>query len=179
MKKVVVASTNPVKINTARDGFTKMFPDEQFEFEGISVTSEIPSQPMSNEQTLEGALNRVKNAKKIYEDADYWIGLEGGVSDIGGEMRSFAWIVVSSKDGIEGKSRTADFALPKIIANLVREGKELGEADDIVFKKNNSKQSNGGTGLLTNDIITRKDFYEQAVILALIPFKNEDLYKEV
>ena len=53
---------------------------------------------------------------------------------------------------------------------------ELGEADDIVFGQSNSKQKSGAVGLLTGDIIDRKSLYEEAVVLALIPFKNEELY---
>lgn len=37
--KIVVASKNPVKINAAREGFKKMFPEVDFEVEGISVPS--------------------------------------------------------------------------------------------------------------------------------------------
>ena len=59
---------------------------------------------------------------------------------------------------------------------MIRQGKELGEADDIVFNRANSKQDNGAVGLLTDNVIDRAQLYEQAVILALIPFKNEALY---
>jgi non-canonical (house-cleaning) NTP pyrophosphatase len=65
------------------------------------------------------------------------------------------------------------------VADLIRQGKELGEADDIVFGRNNSKQENGAVGLLTGDVINRAQLYEMAVILAFIPFKNLDLYPSV
>ena len=41
----------------------------------------------------------------------------------------------------------------------------------------NAKQVNGAVGLLTNDLIMRAEYYETAVLLALIPFVNPDLYK--
>ena len=75
-----------------------------------------------------------------------------------------------------GKGRTGAFFLPESVANLVRHGKELGEADDIVFGRSNSKQANGAIGILTGDVVDRTQLYEQAVILALIPFKNPQLY---
>ena len=59
---------------------------------------------------------------------------------------------------------------------MIKEGKELGEADDIVFNRNNSKQENGAVGILTGDVIDRMKYYTEAVILSLIPFKNVDLY---
>ena len=68
------------------------------------------------------------------------------------------------------------FYLPPQVAELVRQGVELGEADDIVFGQSNSKQASGAVGLLTGDVIDRAGLYEGAVILALIPFKNRQLY---
>jgi len=69
------------------------------------------------------------------------------------------------------------FFLPEKVAELVKKGKELGEANDIVFKKHNSKQNNGAVGLLTKDSITRDKLYEDVVVLALIPFIHKGLYK--
>ena len=34
---------------------------------------------MSDNETLNGAMNRSNNAKAEYMDSDYWIGIEGGV----------------------------------------------------------------------------------------------------
>jgi non-canonical (house-cleaning) NTP pyrophosphatase len=53
---------------------------------------------------------------------------------------------------------------------------ELGDADDEIFGASNSKQQNGAVGLLTENAVTRTTLYEQAVIMALIPFKNPELY---
>ncbi len=77
-----------------------------------------------------------------------------------------------------GKSRTGTFRLPEPVARLVREGRELGEADDVVFGRSNSKQEEGAVGLLTGNVIDRAALYEHAVILALAPFKNPDLYDD-
>ena len=176
MKKVIVASKNPVKINATKAAFEKMFPDEEFTFEGVSVGSGVSDQPMSDSETFEGASNRVMNAREAAPEADFWTGLEGGLEEKNGEMEAFAWMVVQSKDGKIGRGRTATLFLPPAVAELVRQGKELGDADDIVFGKTNSKQANGAVGLLTHDLITRSDSYEMAMILALIPFKNKTLY---
>lgn len=176
MKKIVVASTNPVKIETTRLGFEAMFQGESFDCSGVSVPSGVSDQPMSEEETLTGATNRAHNVSKDKVDADYWVGIEGGLEEIDHGMEAFAWIVVLSKDGMVGRGRTGSFFLPKKVAELVKEGKELGEADDIVFARTNSKQANGAVGILTNDVLTRTTFYIPAVILALIPFKNPNLY---
>jgi inosine/xanthosine triphosphatase len=174
MKKVVITSKNPIKIQAVKDAFTKMFSDQQFEYESVSALSDVADQPMSDQETLLGATNRVMNAEKLIT-ADFYIGLEGGIQDLGREMESFAWMFVKSGDK-SGKARTATFFLPQKVGELIRGGMELGDADDIVFGKTNSKQSNGAIGLLTHDVITRSSFYTEAVCMALIPFKNPELY---
>lgn len=176
MTKIIVASKNPVKIDSTKAGFTKMFKDEIFEIEGLSVESGVSNQPMGEEETLTGAKNRVNKVYSLSPKADYWVGIEGGSKVVGEGMETFAWVVIKSKNGMISQGRTASFYLPKEIVTLVRMGKELGEADDIVFKRTNSKQSNGAVGILTDDVLTRADYYETAVILALIPFKNPKMY---
>lgn len=176
MIKVTVASENPVKVNTTKLGFEKMFPQETFQLKGISAASEVSDQPMSSEETLRGAINRANNVSKIAPDADYCVGIEGGLEELDDELEAFAWVVIKSKEGKVGKGRTGSFFLPKKVSELIKKGKELGEADDIVFGLKNSKQANGAVGILTVDVLTRTTFYEPAIILALIPFKNPNLY---
>ena len=174
--QIVVGSRNPVKINCVRTGFEKMFPRMPFEIQGIEVPSGVSIQPVGSDETLLGAQNRADAARNLLPHADYWVGIEGGVKDDGQDMQAFAWVVVRSPQGV-GKGRTGSFYLPGVIAELVREGIELGKADDIYFGRNNSKQANGAIGLLTGDVLDRGQYYEHAVIMALIPFKNPALYQ--
>ncbi len=174
MKKIIIASKNPAKIKAVENAFSKVFPNEKFECEGVSVASEVPDQPIGETETLLGAENRVKNAIKEYK-ADYWVGLEGGVAHNNNQLEAFAWMVVRSKD-MYGKGRTGSFFLPPKVAELVKGGMELGHADDVVFGQSNSKQKGGAVGLLTNNLLTRTTYYEQALILALIPFINKEHY---
>lgn len=182
MKTVIITSQNPVKLQAAVSGFKKMYPVEQFEFEILSTPSGVSDQPFSDEETLTGAMNRSYQAYKNAPQADFWIGIEGGIEERSGEMTAFAWVVIrgKSQDGKVkvGKGRTGTFFLPPPIVNLIHQGMELGEADDVIFQRNNSKQENGAVGLLTGNVIDRQELYEQAVILALIPFKNFALYDE-
>ncbi len=173
--KIIVASKNPVKINTTLDGFKEMFPEQEFEIEGVSVPSGVADQPKTDKETFEGANNRSLTAKQQFPNADFWVGIEGGIEDTGTEMTSFAWIVIQGKN-LMGKSRTGTFLLSPKVAELIRSGLELGDADDKIFRMKNSKQQNGAVGILTKDLLTRQSFYEVSVILALIPFKNSDIY---
>jgi non-canonical (house-cleaning) NTP pyrophosphatase len=66
--------------------------------------------------------------------------------------------------------------LPPKVAELIAGGMELGPADDQVFGRTNSKQAGGAIGLLTDDVVTRSDYYTEAIIFALVPFKNPQYY---
>ncbi len=176
MLKIIVASTNPVKIKAAEEGFAAMFPQEELTIKGIASKSGVGKQPMTNWQTISGALNRVNYVNQVAPKADYWIGIEGGIEEIKGEMEVFAWVVIKDKAGRVSKGKTGTFTLPKKVVKLVKQGMELGEADDIVFSQKNSKQKTGAVGLLTGNVIDRTKYYIEAVILALIPFRNKGLY---
>ncbi len=178
MKSVVVGSNNPVKLAAVRMGFRAIFPQESFDFEGVDVPSGVGVQPMNDAETLQGATQRAVNARGVVPRADFWVGIEGGVDTMPCSEESlltFAWVVVLSK-GQVGRARTGAFELPAKVAELVRNGMELGDADDQVFGTQGSKQKNGAVGLLTKNTLTRAEFYSQAVQLALIPFLNPQLY---
>lgn len=175
MKKVVIASKNPVKIQAVKDGFRKMFPKEEFEYIAISVDSGVADQPMSDAETYLGANNRNKVVEQKRPEADFFVAIEGGVERKKNDMQAFAWIVIKSHGKI-GRSRTSIFYLPQKIIDLISKGKELGEADDMVFDLKNSKQDKGAVGILTDNAINRTSYYAEAVVLALIPFKNPELY---
>jgi inosine/xanthosine triphosphatase len=175
-KKIVLASQNPVKTRATQDAFQRMFPGEKFEIENVDVPSGVSSQPMTDKETLQGALNRARNAQSFFPDADFWVGIEGGVEKSeNGSLQAFAWMVVCTQNQI-GRGRTGSFFLPTRVIQLIQQGKELGEADDIVFGRINSKQDEGAVGILTGNVIDRKKLYEHALVLALIPFRNPDLF---
>lgn len=181
MKRIVVASSNPVKLRAVAAGFQSMYPGEEFELTGLPTESGVSAQPASDAETRLGAEQRATRAASLQPEADFWVGVEGGVelhaaiSTQVPEMAAFAWVVILSR-ARKGYARTATFFLPPEVVSLVASGLELGDADDIVFGRTNSKQDNGAVGLLTGDVVDRARLYEQAVALAFIPFRNELLY---
>ena len=102
MKKVIIASKNPVKINATKKAFEDVFTN-RFEFEGVSADSLVSDQPKSDKETLEGATNRLKNIQHL--EADYFVSIEGGVDLLDESYEVFAWIVISDKHKI-GKAKT-------------------------------------------------------------------------
>lgn len=167
---IIIASHNPVKVRATVKAFARMFPNQTFTNASVNVPSGVPDQPMSSAETLQGALNRAQRAAA--QQSAFGVGIEGGIEDTADGMMAFAWVAITDGQTV-GKSRTALFFLPEEVARLVRDGQELGDADDTVFGRSNSKQQNGAVGLLTGDVVNRASLYEQAIIMALIPFKNK------
>jgi inosine/xanthosine triphosphatase len=175
MSEIIIASLNPVKRQAVLRGFQQVFPLEKFTITPVNVPSGVREQPVGDEETRLGAANRVAAIRNMYPEADYWTAIEGGVADLEDHLSAFAWIVISDRQRT-GWSRSASFFLPEKVAELVHQGVELGEADDRIFGRSNSKQMNGAVGILTADAIDREELYAHAVLLALIPFLNPTLY---
>jgi inosine/xanthosine triphosphatase len=170
--KVIVASRNPVKIGAASEAFATVFPGASVDVSGVDVDSGVGDQPDSDAETREGARARALKASDAEPDADFWVGLEGGVEVIDGQLMAFAWMAVKGPKGDVSESRSATLPLPPAVKELVESGMELGEANDRVFSTVNSKQGGGAYGLLTDGRYTRESIYAQTLIIALTPFVN-------
>jgi inosine/xanthosine triphosphatase len=148
-----------------------MFPGTTVHLHTVTVASGVSEQPLSDAETLQGALNRAQRAAQLVPQADYWVGLEGGVEERQDSMEAFAWIVVYTPQ-LTGKSRTGTFSLPAEVAARIRQGQELGVAVEELYKHAQVKQTTGAVGVLTDGVIDRVQLYEHAVVLALVPFKH-------
>lgn len=173
--KVVVGSTNPVKIEAVKQAFDKVFPEKKWQVVGIEVLSGVPNQPMSDLESIKGARNRAKNALKKVK-ADFGVGLEGGLQQVGKCWFDCGWIVVLDKKGTEGIGSTIKMETPKKLMELIKKGMELGEANDVLFRTVNSKQAEGHFGLMTKNAITRTSGYKSGVIAALSHFVHPKLF---
>ena len=174
--KLAVASTNPVKLKAVEQGANSVWRDVDFLTLPMSVDSRVSDQPLSDAETLAGAENRANGARIAEPHANYWFGIEGGVESAPHGLLTFAWVVAIGRDRRVGRARSASFLLPETIAAKIRSGMELGQADDEVFGRTDSKRKDGAIGLLTAGALDRTNLYAQAVTAALIPFLNPDLY---
>lgn len=171
MKTVIIASLNPAKINAVKVAFSQVFPEQAFQYQGISVPSGVSAQPMSDRETHLGALNRVIHAKTQCPNGDFFVGLEAGIEN----NTTFAWMVID--DGHQhGESRSSSLQLPPVVLQKLNDDNELGDVMDELFQTENIKQKGGAISLLTHQQLTRSSVYQQALILALIPFCNPELF---
>ncbi len=170
--KVIVASRNPVKIGATKQAFETMFPGSILEIIPVEVDSGAGDQPDTDEATRQGARTRALGSRKSRPDAEFWVGMEGGIEIVDKQLMAFAWMAVQGRVGELSEARSPTLPLPPAVRELVIGGLELGEANDRVFSTVNSKQGGGAYGLLTDGLYTREGIYAQTMIIALIPFVN-------
>jgi len=171
MIKVVVASLNPVKNKAVEEAFLTLF-KVKIDIQSIDVPSEVKEQPLSDLETFKGASNRAKNSRNIFPEADYWVGIEGGVDLFESDYyHAFGWVYIMRGEKVSF-SRSSTFPLSIEITDMINKGKELGTITDELFGLKESKKKGGIIGVLTNGVVDRKELYVQPVQFALIPFLN-------
>lgn len=175
--RIITGSTNPVKIAVVEEVFTDAFPNEVCTFSSFAAPSGVSDQPIGIAETKQGAYNRAQACHEQHPEADYWVGLEGGIEVIDDEYWTSAWMSVIDATGVVGYGRTSAFMLPPEITARIKAGEELGHATDAVFNEHNSKHKGGAIGALTDGHITRQTFYRDALRFALIPFLKPELYQ--
>lgn len=174
--KVAVGSQNIVKINACKTAFKKVWPKTTWSFAAIEVKSSVSKQPMTDEESIKGAINRAEKAIKLLK-ADFGVGLEGGMQQIGDKWYDCGWIAVIDKHNHIGIGSSLKILVPEKMVNLIKQGKELGEVTDIVFKGKNLKQKNGHFGCMTNNAITRTSGYVDGIISSLARFIHPELFE--
>ncbi len=176
--KVLIGTKNPGKVEGARRALSHYFKD--FEIVGVKVDSNVSDEPVGVE-TYAGANNRVENLIKYAKDqninADLFMAVESGITQDLGFWAITNVAVIKDGKGREGKGTSASFPVPnKYIDSIIKE--TLGTVMDRIFNESDLRSTTGGVGLLTHNIITRIDLNEQAFVMALTQFVNENIWED-
>ena len=172
---VAAGTTNPAKLKPVQTVFGQVFAGAQVR--GISVPSGVREQPIGEEETFLGAVNRAQAALAGVPGAAWGVGLEGGVRfDLRGCWLFGAVAVVSGARLEVG--RTAELKLPPQVAARIGAGEELGPVRDALTGEQNTKQKAGTVGFLTNGLLSRADVWQMGLTLALAPFMNPALFTD-
>ena len=100
--KILIGTQNPGKVQGAKEAFERYFDD--FDIEGIPVSSNVSDEPV-NDEIYTGAKNRVENLIKYSKDnnldADYFLGIESGITNLLGKWIIINIAVIKDKNGYE------------------------------------------------------------------------------
>ncbi|MEM4663165.1 MAG: inosine/xanthosine triphosphatase [Candidatus Diapherotrites archaeon] len=172
--KIVVGSSNPIKVEAVRSAVKKIWPNSKVL--NVEVESGIGEQPQGDEEAINGAFNRALAALKK-TGADFGVGLEGTTVETKKGMFLCGWVVVVDNTEKMGLACTSKILLPEKIAKEVRLGGELGPIMDKISGEKDVKKKHGAVGILTKGLVTRKDAFEQAVLCAFARFISKEYYE--
>ena len=171
--KVLIGTKNPGKIEGATEALKNYFDD--FDIDGIPVSSDVSEEPVNNE-IYEGARNRVNNlmqyAKDHGIDAEYFLGIESGITNLLGKWVIINIAVIKDKNGYESWGTSAGFPVPdKYVDEII--STELSRVMDKISKQKDLRSGKGGISFVTNGVISRIDMTKEAFIMALTQHTNE------
>lgn len=168
--KIIIGSTNPAKINAVKNTFLM----KDAEFLSFDIPSGVSDQPFSDEETIQGALNRAKGALEM-GNGDIGIGLEGGVHETKHGLMICNWGALASPNRGPIIAGGARILLPEEVSVRLRAGEELGPVmSDYANKANVSKQE-GAVGIFTNGLVDRATMFAHVMNLLLGQFAYQQI----
>lgn len=175
--KILIATKNNAKIEGAKKALLHYFDD--FVIEGAKVESGVSEQPL-NDETWQGAKNRVENLKRFAKDndieADMFLAIESGMT-----QKQSCWMienvaVIENKIGEQSFGLGPSFPVPdRLVERIKKEG--FGDVMDSIFNESQLHLRGGGIEMLTHGKVLRSDLTEQAFVMALTKFINGDIWR--
>jgi len=174
--QIVIGSKNTVKVNAVREVLSD-YPDwANAEVHAISALSQVGEQPLSIEETVNGAKNRAEFAFRHPMTA-VGIGLESGLMPVPTTDRLMDLCFCSIFDGEEHHlGMSCGFLLPEPVSKLIIE--ERLDLNQAMFKSGLTDQTalgsgEGAIGLLSRGRINRQAYTKQSVITAMIGIEQK------
>jgi inosine/xanthosine triphosphatase len=178
---ILIGSTRPAKVEGVRDAVAAIARiDPRFEsatLRSYDLTAVAPRMPMTVDEILEGARRRAQALLTMDEwnqRTSFAVGVEGGVHPLAvGEVQWTLQTWAAVTDGRHwGYGAGPSLALPVAVAERVNAGEELGEVIDRLAG-GEVRGTRGAWGLLTHDLIGRRDAFRLATMAAFARFYNE------
>lgn len=153
---ITVGSLNETKVQAVRS----VYPDS-FNVIGRNVEVMISEQPMSDQETRQGAIER---AKACSGKDNIGIGLEGGIMVIEGTLYLCSWGALAEGSRIVTASG-ARLALPDSFYASLLEGRELKDVMDSYTERSGVSHKEGAVGVFTNGLLSRTSMFSHIVQL--------------
>ena len=173
MMKIKVGTHNPLKVRATRNVMEKIYTN--VDVEGIEVDSGVGDQPIGLDETIQGAVNRARNA---FLDADLSVGIESGLLAAPHSITGYLdlqWCAIYDGERVT-LGVSAGFEYPPVVVEEVLKGQEVGEVMDEVTGVEKLGQKTGAVSILTKGLLDRTENTEQCVLMAMIPRMNKGVY---
>lgn len=156
------------KIEVAEKIIRQFFLDTtDMSVEGYASVSGVPETPYDM-QTYMGAQNRARDANVHMPGADYYIGLESGLTERYGHIYEEAWSVVLIADGKEYAGYSSGLKVPDYVLQKMNELKIEHNEVMTILEQEHGKLANDTWGNYSGGILIREVSLEEAIRNALI-----------
>jgi inosine/xanthosine triphosphatase len=186
---VAVGSTRPAKLDAVSEALEAigpmLDPETQFQVAGVEVPSGVGHTPQSRAELMAGARGRCQALRGMAalrgEPWRYFIGLEGGLDIVQEADHRIVflenWAAVSDGTGRQTYGHSGGILVPDpLAAEVLERGTELSAAIDSYANGRGIRDAQGAVGVLSRNLVTRRDAYRLAVMLAFAPFFSATLY---
>ncbi len=173
--KIALASKSKTKKAVVIDSISKLFPGatpviESFDFEDQGA------EPVGEEALLGQIIDSINKMKAEGATTDYLVAMEGGVRETVNGMEEISCVVIEDRDGRRSVSWGVTFPIPESVAVKVREGIPFATAVDSTYSTDDIKHNGGFVGLLTNDVVDKKNLYFQPTVVAFSRFLKKEWF---
>lgn len=174
--EIVLGSNNTPKRNAVLEAFSQAYKSDNIVIECVKTNSGVASHPTDAEEALQGAINRITDAREQQPGADYYVGIEGGLLQRGGRAWEIGWVAITNSVGKMATGLSAGIELKGEILKAILAGTELNDVLDNIYGIGKIGNINGFYGLATDDLVTRQQAYEHGLHFAIAQFKHPELY---
>jgi len=178
---VVVGSRNPAKLRGALRALRRL--TSQVELIEVDVEGETSPQPVGLEETVKAALRRAEAALDRAPEASLALGIEAGLVRwplIPSCFMDQHVAIVMDREGRVTVGGSASFQYPsKVVLETLGRGVEVGVVMEKVSGVKGIGRKGGAVGFLSHGAVSREILVEHAVVMAMIPRLNPELYSQL
>lgn len=172
---IIVGSNSPVKIEATKQAFSEYF--SGFSVKSVPIASGVNPFPWSDEEMLQGAMNRAEGALKAVPGADFYVGLEGGLQELG-EWMMVKQVAVVISGGETGVGVSSGYDCPRGLLDQIKPQRDSDRRKiDAFFGSEEILSKEGPIGVLTRSRMTRTESSRDAVVCALTRFVCPEYYR--
>ena len=142
-------------------------------FSNHRVPSGVPDMPTTLEELRTGAKNRAVYTRREKPDADYFVGMEGGVyKDYEWEEYWYLWVVyIEDKAGKWYWGYSAHLRVPPRVVELLFDGRWL-DLEQVMYEitwEENVGDKKGSRAIWSDGFLTRQEQFILATKCAIVP----------
>lgn len=163
--KILVGSSSDRKVRVVEKVFAT-FVKQRFEVSGHNAVSGVPDTPY-NKETFDGSRNRALDCKNSHE-AEYYVGLESGLTERYGQLYEEAWATIITKEGKEFFGYSSGLKIPDLVVRRMKESKLEHCEVMTIIEEEFGKLPNDTWGTYSGGSLSREVSLEEALRNALM-----------